>query len=69
MHDFLKSTNQNSSSHKLRNTLVKNMEAFVILVKLLCAHLCSDFIFQTDDINKGKHKSGIFLIYRELMSS
>ena len=35
------------------------MEAFIILVKLLCAHLCSDFIFQTDDINKGKRKSGI----------
>ncbi|MDO4191307.1 MAG: DUF3307 domain-containing protein [Bacteroidales bacterium] len=35
------------------------METFIILVKLLCAHLCSDFIFQTDSINKGKRKSGV----------
>lgn len=35
------------------------METFIILVKLLCAHLCSDFIFQTDGINNGKRKSGI----------
>jgi len=34
------------------------MEAFIIFVKLLCAHLCSDFIFQTDDINKGKRAPG-----------
>lgn len=35
------------------------MEAFIILVKLICAHLCSDFIFQTDSISVGKHQSGI----------
>ena len=29
------------------------MEAFIVLIKLLCAHLCSDFIFQTDAINNG----------------
>ncbi|MCR5180938.1 MAG: DUF3307 domain-containing protein [Bacteroidaceae bacterium] len=34
------------------------MEAFIVLIKLLCAHLCSDFIFQTDAINTGKRKSG-----------
>ncbi len=34
------------------------MEAFIVLIKLLCAHLCSDFIFQTDAINNGKRKSG-----------
>lgn len=34
------------------------MDAFIILVKLLCAHLCADFILQTDGINKGKRKSG-----------
>ena len=26
------------------------METLIILVKLLCAHLCSDFILQTDRI-------------------
>lgn len=35
------------------------METFIILIKLLCAHLCSDFILQTDRINNGKRKSGI----------
>ena len=34
------------------------METFVILIKLLCAHLCADFIFQTDCINNGKRKQG-----------
>ena len=34
------------------------METFIVLIKLLCAHLCSDFIFQTDSINNGKRKSG-----------
>lgn len=34
------------------------MDAFIVLVKLLCAHLCADFIFQTDSINKGKRESG-----------
>lgn len=28
--------------------------AIIILIKLVCAHLCSDFIFQTDSIYKGK---------------
>ena len=35
------------------------METLLILVKLICAHLCSDFIFQTDKINGGKLKPGI----------
>lgn len=34
------------------------MGTLIILVKLLCAHLFSDFILQTDRINRGKHKSG-----------
>lgn len=34
------------------------METLIILVKLLCAHLCSDFILQTDRINKEKRKPG-----------
>ncbi len=45
------------------------METFVILVKLLCAHLCSDFIFQTDSINDGKRKSGIKGIGYQLLHS
>lgn len=39
------------------------MGAIIILIKLICAHLCSDFLFQTDSINKGKHQSGITGIY------
>lgn len=35
------------------------METLIILVKLLCAHLFSDFILQTDRINSGKRKPGI----------
>ena len=35
------------------------MESIIIFIKLLCAHLCSDFIFQTDSINNGKRKPGI----------
>lgn len=35
------------------------METLIILVKLLCAHLCSDFILQTDKINSGKRKPGL----------
>ena len=31
----------------------------IILVKLLCAHLISDFILQTDSVNKGKRELGI----------
>lgn len=34
------------------------MEAFIVLIKLFCAHLFSDFILQTDAINSGKRKSG-----------
>mgnify|MGYP004473047301 FL=1 len=35
------------------------MGTIIILVKLLCAHLISDFILQTDRINEGKHEIGI----------
>ena len=35
------------------------MESIIIFIKLLCAHLCSDFILQTDSINNGKRKPGI----------
>jgi hypothetical protein len=45
------------------------METLIVLVKLLCAHLCSDFIFQTDDINKGKCKSGIKGVVYQLVHS
>lgn len=45
------------------------METFIILVKLLCAHLCSDFVFQTDGINEGKRKSGIKGIGYQLLHS
>ena len=45
------------------------METFIILVKLLCAHLCSDFVFQTDGINEGKRKSGIQGIGYQLLHS
>ncbi len=41
-----------------QNSFDNIMDAFIVLVKLLCAHLCADFIFQTDSINKGKRKSG-----------
>ena len=34
------------------------MEALAILAQLLCAHLCADFIFQTDGINSGKRRPG-----------
>lgn len=30
----------------------------ITLIKLVCAHLCSDFIFQTDSIYKGKSIKG-----------
>jgi len=45
------------------------METFIILVKLLCAHLCSDFIFQTNGINDGKRKPGIKGIGYHLLHS
>lgn len=34
------------------------MNTIIILIKLLCAHLCSDFIFQTDSIYNGKSEKG-----------
>ena len=34
------------------------MNTLIILIKLICAHLCSDFIFQTDGIIKGKLNAG-----------
>lgn len=45
------------------------MDTFLILVKLLCAHLCSDFILQTDGINDGKRKPGIKGISYQLLHS
>ena len=45
------------------------MESVIILVKLLCAHLCSDFIFQTDDINSEKRKPGMRGIAYQLLHS
>lgn len=45
------------------------MEPFLVLVKLLCAHLCSDFIFQTDTINKGKREPGAKGIGYQLLHS
>ena len=35
------------------------MEAFIVLIKLLCAHFISDFALQTNWINKGKRKAGM----------
>jgi hypothetical protein len=43
--------------------------AIIILVKLLCAHLISDFILQTDSINKGKRESGIKGLSYQLLHS
>ena len=45
------------------------METYLILIKLLCAHLCADFIFQTDSINKGKRKSGMEGLKCQLLHS
>lgn len=53
----------------MASTLFNNMETFTILVRLLCAHLCSDFIFQTDSINKGKRKSGMRGLCYQLLHS
>lgn len=36
---------------------------FIPLIKLLCAHICADFIFQTDKINEGKHSEGRKRLY------
>ena len=45
------------------------METFIILVKLLCAHLLSDFILQTDSINNGKYNQGVKGICFQLLHS
>ena len=45
------------------------MESFIILIKLLCAHLFSDFILQTDSLNNGKHVQGAKGIYFQLLHS
>jgi len=45
------------------------METLIILVKLICAHLCADFILQTDKINDGKRKKGITGIAFQLLHS
>jgi hypothetical protein len=45
------------------------MEILIILVKLLSAHLCADFIFQTDRINAGKRKPGVEGIGYQLLHS
>jgi hypothetical protein len=45
------------------------MEMLIILVKLLSAHLCADFIFQTDRINEGKRKPGVEGIGYQLLHS
>lgn len=45
------------------------MESLTILTKLLCAHLCADFIFQTDKLNKGKYQKGIKGIKYQLYHS
>lgn len=34
------------------------MDEIIILAKLLCAHLCADFFFQPDKLNKGKRSGG-----------
>ena len=45
------------------------MESLIIFIKLLCAHLCSDFILQTNDINNGKRKLGVKgLVYQFIHS-
>ena len=45
------------------------METIIILVKLLCAHLISDFTLQTDSINKGKRELGIKGLCYQLLHS
>ena len=45
--------------HMFSGILSRDCPKLFILVKLLCAHLCSDFFFQTDAINTGKRKPGI----------
>lgn len=45
------------------------METFIILVKLLIAHLCSDFFLQTNNINERKRESGIKGILNQLLHS
>lgn len=43
------------------------MGSITILAKLICAHLFSDFVIQTDGINNGKSKSGIEGIFYQLL--
>lgn len=45
------------------------MESLVVPVKLICAHLCADFIFQPDCINEGKRKSGLTGIGYQILHS
>lgn len=45
------------------------MEGFIILIKLLCAHLIADFVFQTDSIYKGRLSSGSKGILYQLLHS
>jgi len=46
------------------------MSILIPLVKLVCAHICSDFILQTDRINEGKHAgSRKGLLYLSLHSA
>ena len=35
------------------------MNAIIVLLKLICAHICSDFVFQTDGIAKNKKQKGM----------
>ncbi len=45
------------------------MVTFIILIKLFCAHLCADFLFQTDRINHGKRMSGMEGLKYQLLHS
>jgi len=45
------------------------MESFIILEKMLCAHLCADFIFQSNRINSGKREPGMKGIRYQLLHS
>lgn len=47
------------------------MYEFILLIKLVCAHFCSDFIFQTNKVHEGKCQNGIkglsFQIFHSLI--
>lgn len=45
------------------------MESILILVKLICAHILADFMFQTDAINSGKRLKGIRSVPYQLLHS